>query len=246
MGAAIAGRINLAATSSTAKRHQRAHPRIAEPQAAPDEEAEIDAEQLMAEQRIADAHIGCDRPAEQGGLQDRAQYGRSRDQIERNADDLDHADEEVVLRRPAKAGHRLAHDPRREELEACRHEEERSNQAGKRPADEPTLRDQQEHRLAKFHPSANRFTEATKTMNTKTSIALVTTWAALALVSIQAAQPTTNPPGSPAATSTTELQPRLPLHWATAGVAYRYKRWYANLTVRNVLDEYAFRTGIRL
>ena len=28
-----------------------------------------------------------------------------------------------------------------------------------------------------------------------------------------------------------------------AGFGYRYKRWTANITVRNVLDEYAFRTA---
>src|SRR5215510_8391621 len=56
--------VQLSRTKASAKRKDRAQPRLAQPQSAPDEEAEIDAKKRVGEDGIRDPQMGRDRPAE--------------------------------------------------------------------------------------------------------------------------------------------------------------------------------------
>jgi len=55
----------------------------------------------MAEQRIVDAQIGSEGGTEERRRQHHAEQRGSRDQVEDGANDLDHADQQQILRRPS-------------------------------------------------------------------------------------------------------------------------------------------------
>src|SRR6185437_8312253 len=58
---------------------------IAQEEASPYEDAEIDAKENMAEERGADPKMGSDRATHIAGQKDRAEHGSSREGVERGA-----------------------------------------------------------------------------------------------------------------------------------------------------------------
>src|ERR1700680_376754 len=62
---------------SAAHWEERAQPAVAQVQAAPGQNADIDPEEDLAKERFLQAQFAGDRPAEKAGNNDRAEYGRA-------------------------------------------------------------------------------------------------------------------------------------------------------------------------
>src|SRR5574341_1995969 len=65
--------------SLSPQRHEGAEAALAQDEAAPDQQAEVDREEDVGEPRTADAHVGGDGAAQIACQQDRAQHGGARD-----------------------------------------------------------------------------------------------------------------------------------------------------------------------
>ena len=113
------------------QREQRAQGRISQPQSAPHQQAEIDAEQRVAEQRIAEAQMAGDRAAKQAGQQDRTQSGGARPGVERRADQHDDAQQtgEGVGGRVTQLLQAVGDGLDRHHLDGAVHQQEQDDQA---------------------------------------------------------------------------------------------------------------------
>ena len=85
------GWLLLETSACTAHGQQRLKAPIAQPKPDPEQRGDVEREQDVAEERAADAHVGRDGSAEIAGPEHRAEHGGARHEIQRQADELDHA-----------------------------------------------------------------------------------------------------------------------------------------------------------
>jgi hypothetical protein len=71
---------------------KRAEPRVAQVEPDPEKTADIHWKEDVAEERIADAHVKHDGAAEKSGEENGADNGRARNEIDNEAEKLEHAD----------------------------------------------------------------------------------------------------------------------------------------------------------
>src|SRR5262249_49130168 len=115
----------------TAIRNERAQAVVAQVEAAPKHDPEVDAKKHVTENWTAGAQMRCDRPTKIAGQQDRAQYGGPRVGIKRRTDETQHAEaarKSHAGRVPELSGRR-DDDVERNELDASVKQHERDDQA---------------------------------------------------------------------------------------------------------------------
>src|SRR5262245_25719404 len=90
-----------------AERKHRAQPLVAQPEASPEEERDVDGKEGLAEERVADAHMRRDGAAEIAGPQHGAEHRRARDQVDGQACELEQPEPEEDVRGVPELGRRL-------------------------------------------------------------------------------------------------------------------------------------------
>src|SRR5262245_5715264 len=115
----------------SAIRNERAQAVVAQVQAAPKHDPEVDGKEHVTANWIADAQMRCDRPTEITGQQDRAQYRGPRVGVKRRTDETQNAEAASKFdagRVPELRGRR-DDDIERNELDASVKQHERDDQA---------------------------------------------------------------------------------------------------------------------
>ncbi|AAK25481.1 hypothetical protein CC_3519 [Caulobacter vibrioides CB15] len=115
-------------------RKHRPQRRVAQPQAGPQEQAQIDAEQGVADQRALGSHLGRHGAAQEAREQHRAQEAGARDQVEHQARKLDDPDRQGVARVPAQLGQGSC---RRRVMQQFRPHRAAGDEQGERPRQHP-------------------------------------------------------------------------------------------------------------
>src|SRR5215207_999588 len=85
---------------SAARAEHRADAGVAQVEAAPDQRGDVDREEDVREERVVEPEMRRDRATEIARPEQRADGSGARDEVEDEADDLDHAEDRKVMRLP--------------------------------------------------------------------------------------------------------------------------------------------------
>src|SRR5215470_12149762 len=112
-------------------RNERAQAVVAQVEATPKHDPEVDAKEHVTENWTAGAQMRCDRPTEIAGQQDRAQYGCPRVGVKRRTDETQNAEAtgKSHARRVPELSGRRDDDIERNELDASVKQHEQDDQA---------------------------------------------------------------------------------------------------------------------